>query len=348
MHSGFGGGDGVNATPGTYNKSFFQRANGSYTGHRTGFIDEYRGNLHDEMGCTPAQLLVPDQNAAYSKCLHKLYNQVRDRDVDLGVDIGERHELLPITRVLRHPISSLAKAGKELAREVVRAKSKGNSPKRYAKHMSSAWLSWKLGVEPLVREIEGLYNYRLTQPNQDEMTFKARASLQEAGSPRLVIAGITRNSRQQTSTRCELSITVVCRNPNYRDLSRLMSLSPISLAWELTTLSFVVDWFFDVGSFLADAETALMSGLEFVRGWKTFTSLATCRDTFTVDGPFGPYTSMTLYGEAYQEVKTSSRSRLNGMPFPSLPVFKAPFSLGSDRILTAAGLLANAAHIGRK
>jgi len=56
-------------------------------------------------------------------------------------------------------------------------------------------------------------------------------------------------------------------NPNLFDLWRYGLTDPLSLAWELTTLSFVMDWFTGVGAFLGSLSGPL--GVSFSDGYET-------------------------------------------------------------------------------
>jgi hypothetical protein len=56
-------------------------------------------------------------------------------------------------------------------------------------------------------------------------------------------------------------------NPDAMKFGQLGFSSPLSLAWELTTLSFVVDWFFHIGNFLSTWEGTF--GVAIVDYWET-------------------------------------------------------------------------------
>jgi hypothetical protein len=57
--------------------------------------------------------------------------------------------------------------------------------------------------------------------------------------------------------------------PGGPSLSDWTSLSPFGIAWELTTLSFVVDWVADIGGYLSLWENNALFSRHFVNGYKT-------------------------------------------------------------------------------
>lgn len=56
-------------------------------------------------------------------------------------------------------------------------------------------------------------------------------------------------------------------NPLYRILSSVGLLNPAAIAWELVPLSFVFDWFYNIGDFL-ERQTA-DTGLTPLKAWET-------------------------------------------------------------------------------
>jgi hypothetical protein len=126
-------------------------------------------------------------------------------------------------------------------------------------------------------------------------------------------------------------------------LSNFTSLNPVSIAWELTPYSFVVDWFIDVGGYLRNLETACTHGSTFVNGFYTegYRLDVSCQS-------FGSYTDGSNYIHT-QDLKGSTvitkgrRTTLGSYPLPRIPQFK--MDLGASRLLNAAALLSQ--HLGR-
>lgn len=116
-----------------------------------------------------------------------------------------------------------------------------------------------------------------------------------------------------------------------------------TLVWELTTLSFVFDYFVQIGGYLACLEAALASnGFEYVRGYETTSrkieqlKSVTVNDTAPID-----YTTKTemSWGNVHMKRTIVNMNRIvrTTAPLPYRPVVKLPSA--SDALLNCAALL---------
>jgi hypothetical protein len=215
--------------------------------------------------------------------------------------------------------------------------------------MAKAWLSYKYGWKPFVQDIYNLVNFQIHQFM--EMDFKARASrrLELPAGFNTSYPNLQFPQHKGTSTlsykgtrveRCEIGVTVEINNLDAFNLSRLTSLNPASIAWELLPLSFVVDWFWNIGGYLENLEAALASGLVFKRGYVTKLHYFDVDETYTVDLSFtGPsqYSESSYYQRAHRTLASKSRVILTGFPLPVFP--KIDVHLGASRIISAASLI---------
>lgn len=128
-------------------------------------------------------------------------------------------------------------------------------------------------------------------------------------------------------------------------LSRLTSLNPASIAWELLPFSFVVDWFYDIGGYLRMAETSLVSKLGKFDGYNTTTtrhSRTHVENRAGKDPVSQAVWTGTVRNSFYRQLKT--RAVLTSIPMPRPPVFRC--DLGATRMINAAALLSQ--FLGRK
>ena len=116
-----------------------------------------------------------------------------------------------------------------------------------------------------------------------------------------------------------------------------------TLAWELTTLSFVVDYFVQIGGYLACLEAALASnGFEFIKGYESTSRRITQKLTATYSdtAPIN-YTTRTemAWGDGFmeREITLFDRKLLSSAPLPKRPVVKLPTA--STALLNCAALL---------
>jgi hypothetical protein len=260
-----------------------------------------------------------DRNLVYNKALENLNEKVRG-SLDLGVSFAEFRQVVGMFRGLR----TLEGLGSRLS----------------TRSAANAWLEWQYGWRPLMSDLYGSIEESLRVVINILARFSARASLpiRESryfsttnwGGP---VSALRRGNGKQSCT-IKIELTV----PIGLELNRWTSLNPVSLAWELTPYSFVADWFYDVGSFLRAAETALLYEVRFVRGFSS--------ELYYYDGVeyrpaanwnFGPDYFYVSSNELKVRKSSFERKVLGAYPFPRPPTVKV--DLGWQRMLSLASLI---------
>jgi hypothetical protein len=127
--------------------------------------------------------------------------------------------------------------------------------------------------------------------------------------------------------------------PNYdQSLAKWTSLNPLSVAWELVPYSFVVDWFYDVGSYMRNLETALLYDNKFKSGFVSTLALYEGHGTaLDQRNPSSSGRNFLITGNASIRRASFNRVLLFSYPLPSIPSFQV--DLGWQRLLSAASLL---------
>lgn len=201
------------------------------------------------------------------------------------------------------------------------------------KAISSAWLEYRYGWSPLLSDIYGSLDESIRVVINNIERVKARSSeglapQSQVNAPSSVgtFTGTVSHSGKHV---CEIGIRF---RTNGHDIDRWASLNPVSIAWELTPYSFVVDWFLDIGGYIRNLETSLLYSNSFVDGYVT-------RGTFTDSKFIGFIKNADSQGYAQSSLRYRylNRTLLTSYPSPRLPSFKA--DLGSGRLLNAAALL---------
>jgi hypothetical protein len=207
------------------------------------------------------------------------------------------------------------------------------SPKRWSEN----WLEYKYGWYPTVSSIYGLAKEAITPPKDGPCFYVARAGASGVKYSSSVSSGIVDEAFCNRSDRVEIKVCLNLKPTILAQLSRISSLNPASIAWELLPYSFVVDWVFDIGGYLRASENALLGGLVFNHGYVT--------RGYTIDKKYfrsgsknlGPDTSYSVNGNRQSYSRYKSRSVLSGYPRPLRPTFQ--ISMGSSRVMSAAALL---------
>lgn len=270
------------------------------------------------------------ERVLYNKALTKLYDQIRSSDVNLAVTIGEMPETF---KMIKAVVDGAVSAKKSLKRLI-----KDNGIAGASRKLSSGWLGYAYGIRPLVGDLQAMLNHVTSTPSFLDVTTKARASGSRTSTDRQ--DGVT--TTVTDSRRCQIGVTWAPNDYKMSELTRITSIFPPTLLWELTTLSFVVDWFVDVGSYLANLEASFGVGLTFKHGYVTHSRLVelqqSCAWSVSPTVETHRYLRPTLaIWQCSATEKALKRSLLSGFPRPMLPSLNV--SLGSEQLLSLAALL---------
>lgn len=300
--------------------------------------------------------LASTMTNARQKCLQKLWEAVRTSEVNLGTTVGEGRESLVMLR-------NIATHALEIKRKLILAAMRDDLLKRYGvkrkkKFPSSdqiraaagelpttvagLWLGWSVGLAPLISDCENIRNHSWTS-HPLEFDVKARASDARNFDKH------TKDGVKSVSELCQLSERVQMGahfrivDPAAWEVWRTgVQLRP-TLAWELTTLSFVFDYFVQIGGYLQCIEAAVLNnGFEYVRGYET-TSRKVEQHNVTRINDSGPIDYLTKTEMSWGSV-SMSRTIVNMQrvvretaPLPYRPVVKIPTA--STALLNCAALL---------
>lgn len=198
---------------------------------------------------------------------------------------------------------------------------------------ANGWLEFTYGWKPLCSDIYNVANQALNKVRGQLRKFKARGKfdLSSKDTPAPFEGAMC---DRVTSGFAGVTIGVQMKQSFDPTWSLWTSLNPLTLLYELTPLSFVLDWVWDIGSYMRSLETALLYGLSvekaYVSRLLTWTNTASCVNRKGNDG-------YTYTGRGYYHSTTFSRTISTTFPLPQIPKFY--LDLGSARLLSAASLL---------
>ncbi len=273
---------------------------------------------------------------AYNEALSKLNEKVRG-GLDLSVDMGQASETARM-------VKNLAKWNRWF---------NGFGPKRWARE----WLEYTYGWKPLLKDIYDAAG-EIQHKNASLLKLSVRASQQKTvsggrnvgrpdisdtgGSGYVIQEGPVVMTKLHGNVKAMVTLGVTLSPPtDISNASRWTSLNPLSIAWELMPYSFVVDWFYDIGGFLRNAETALINGPRFVTGFRSNLRVQNVSETvdYNASGIHHYFTGVIMINtKANFQSAAFERSVLVSYPLPHVPHVKTDLSAG--RLLNAAALLA--------
>lgn len=189
-------------------------------------------------------------NKAYSKLVGKLGEKslwavnLLEANQAMAMIAGRAIQITRFARALNRFDFSRAAKALEMAKVPKNLK---NSGKTKSKSLSNNWLEFHFGWVPLVQDIGAAVN-TLQQPIPPQEV-KAGGGAHSFVTVNTGSFGSINNRVNNVGVRkgCHVSVT----NPNLWLANQLGFVNPLTVAWELIPFSFVVDWFVNVGDFLA-------------------------------------------------------------------------------------------------
>lgn len=263
---------------------------------------------------------------AYSKALTQARNGLARGDFDFGVAIGEARESAEL----------LAKRGEEMAHAIQsfrrHANSLGGSKARALGRVAGAWLEGYYGWGSMARDAFALYDI-VQQKVAKPLLLSSRGRATEQFN-RTFDGGL---AEEFWEFRNEVKYYFAIDDAFKHQAASMGLINPLGIAWELTGLSFVVDWFIPIGNVL-NALTA-DAGLTFRAGYATRTDKA--RVNFRMAKPFQDWDLVSFEpGEHALTQFIMYRAVLQGFEPPRLYANTNPFN--TNRIASAAALVTQA------
>lgn len=256
------------------------------------------------------------ESIARNKAINKTTDIVRG-GLDVSIDLAEAHRSISMVRA----VGQLETYVRGFSRHTI----------------ANKWLEFIFGWKPLVGTLFGTLEELASQVSEMQRV-KSRASHVSKSSTTWVSGDLRYADTVTTSNRVEMAFWYKAPSTRLAQIGRYTSLNPASIAWELMTLSFVIDYVIDISSYLRNLETAVIYNGGFSGGYQTTTTKNTCERVATGTGVYGGDGTRTVGSVKAKTVTvTKSRSLMTSYPFPDMPTVN--LRLGPTRLLTLAALL---------
>lgn len=207
------------------------------------------------------------KNRATNEALLKMKESV----VDLGQTFGEVRQTASMMHARLRQLLRLFRlvatrrfgaASRELG-----LRNRKNRLQRGSLTLAEAWLEFKLGWLPLMNDI---FNGKQAIMDLLKKEDLIRVTAVEEGVPSL-LHNLSYTFKGKRVVGCQAGFVAGITNQDLDRLTTIGLLDP-ALPWELMPLTFVTDWFVDVGSFLSAIGSKM--GTRFVSGYYTLYSRA--------------------------------------------------------------------------
>jgi len=270
---------------------------------------------------------------------------------------GNVNAVVPVVelRDLRHTITGTAKLATDLLHTLTAIrKTKGASARKYA---ADAWLNFSFGVNPLISDTakiaSSIQDYLDRKDHSTRITGVASknwfSSLKETGQTSAFGAGLSTHSvgYHTLSYKYIAGFDILVEAANNYSIVDHLGLRPeqlLSVAWELTPYSWVVDYFATVGPFLDDTFVVPPGSTKFVLLDRLYTLDVDIRTSIVPSS--GTIVTSQSKKPGYLKYVHFDRSRLTSLPRIGLH-FRSFDSVGSyavNKLLNLASVFYN----GRK
>jgi len=332
-----GHGDYINATQHIYTKDKEEHVFGNYNFYDSfSPFQAYRavGPLDNRFSMRIDTANIPSANAVFNSCVARLYDKIRNSDSNLAIDVAEHRQT---QRMLGKAWSGIPKVV-DYAKKAKKRQRPGMTLDEARAAIRNGWLSYTYGWRPLLQTIYALATFERSKLGVRAVRARSKqeCDVKIQGGGGLLVPW---NYVTHHSVRYEIYLVYRVADPNLYDLTRITSLNPLAIAWELVPYSFVVDWFIDLGGYMQAWEGSAFMGLTFLRGYKTKTTRSVTVGNYSgkwtpagfTRGPF------TINAKWKNTSSSLGRNRLTSPPRPEVPHLK--LSLGWQRLASAAALI---------
>lgn len=279
---------------------------------------------------------------------NKLVKKLNNRDIDLGVALGEARETAAFVQsaclrlyrayhaARRGNLSGLVSA-LGLTKSPKPSKQRGRDVPDAA---AGVWLEYSYAVRPLLADVYGAMS-ALEKRHQRPTIVERQARSSHEYDAAIATSGVSAGGcdyewafRGTLTARHVISFEIA--NPFTYSLSQLGLTNPLNVAWELVPFSFVVDWFIPIGSFFDGLVPP--QGISNIMGASSFTGSFEGRGRLKWNFPVPPNTK-----DGVSEHFGSWTSRFKGRsPFTSYPRYHlvgATFDLSKEQVASGIALL---------
>lgn len=298
----------------------------------------------------PKSVYALSTTTADNKALAKLYDRIRDSEISLATTIGEGRETLDLVRAVQFRAQSFLDSptlsgNKRKVKNWIKRRGL-RAFRNKIRTVGQLELFWNLSLRPLLMDVEALRNH-LVLKSTDTLHLKVSA---RASDSRAVVStwddtsGIIphnwtiRTENVIDSVWVEYGVTYrITDLHTFENWRAGLTVRP-SLLWELTSLSFVVDYFYNVGQYLQILEGSILNnGIAVESGFKTVSTRrdATISENYQYTGY--DYKDVHNWTSSFSETH-KKRVLLTSWPLPG-NVITTKLPRASTPLLNIAGLL---------
>lgn len=264
----------------------------------------------------------------------KLFNSLKGEGANLANMLGERQQ---VANSVKNAIQTLYYGARDLRRGNIASAVRrfGGDPKTARKlqgtDIANQWLSLQYGWKPLLSDSYDIVNSLHKREMNRLVTFRAssRHSMKRPSDSSWAFDPWGKNHGVRQTTAINKYMIRAWPNSSFAEPAALGFTNPLTVLWEVTPWSFVVDWFLPIGRYLEQFSAA--HGWDFHDGCVSTLVKSNEQASYSVKGGYTSsgwtYTTEQSLKNANNSYVRFQRTPLAGFPTPSMPRFKSPISL---------------------
>lgn len=191
------------------------------------------------------------------KLIEKLGREYRGSDFAFGVSAGEAKESLSMITNAATRIAGASRAARKLdVKGMFKSFGFERKVSTNVKAVSDLRMEYRYGVRPFLSDIDNAAKALAEITSQAQVRRVIRASLRKKGP--FVATNSNGSLVDGEFTVGRMYRVFITRDANALQRLGFTPLNALSVAWELTTLSWMADWFLDVGSYLSALDSAFL------------------------------------------------------------------------------------------
>lgn len=275
----------------------------------------------------------------------KLFNQLKGEGANLANMLGERKQVVKSIESILNTIvfairdikrGNLASAIRRFGGDPLSAR------KLKGKDIADIWLSLQYGWKPLLKDVadilDGAHKRELSTP----VVFRASSRTKRSGLSDSSWTLSPVFGKQVGNREADGVVKYMCRvrpDATLAEPAALGFTDPLTVLWEVTPWSFVIDWFLPVGRYLG--QLTADHGWYFIDGCRTRflknNEHMWSNEKTHADDPPGWRTDIVGAAYASASYVEMERTIINSLPTPSAPRLKNPLSIAHFENALALG-----------
>lgn len=265
------------------------------------------------------------------KAKARLLDRMKGEGANIANMIGERKQVIG---TVNRAVLTIYNTVKDLrhGRIASAVRRMGGDPKTARplrkKDIADQWLSLQYGWKPLLTDVYDTVTGAHKREKNFPKVLRASASASSERPHPSQITGVGWSTSSKRTSRYVSKYTILAfPDAVLAEPAAIGITNPLTVLWEVTPWSFVVDWFYPVGNYLD--QLSADHGWIFSSGCLTTFEKCTGYDGggFSKTTQSGPNRTVeTQYYYRSAELVEMSRMSLSGFPSPDRPKFKNPIS----------------------